>query len=69
MSAVIRSFSIFMLTWFTTTRADSGQTSSSTERPFSRSVVPVSTISQMTYESPTIGASSIEPFSLMISTV
>lgn len=29
----------------------------------------VSTMSQMTSESPTIGASSIEPFSLMISTV
>ena len=30
MSFVIRSLSIFMLTWFTTTLADSGQTSSST---------------------------------------
>ena len=34
-----------------------------------RVVVPVSTISQITSDSPTIGASSMEPFSLIISTV
>ena len=55
--------------WFTTTRAESGQTSSNTVSPFSRKVVPVSTISQITSDSPTIGASSMEPFSLIISTV
>ena len=69
MIALIRSFSIFMLTWFTTIRADSGQISSKTCSPFSRSVAPVSTISTITSASPTIGASSIEPYSLMISTV
>ena len=52
---MIRSFSIFILTWFTTTRAESGQTSSNTVSPFSRKVVPVSTISQITSDSPTIG--------------
>ena len=66
---VILSFSIFILTWFTTTLAERGQTSSSTVNPFSLSVVPVSTISQITYHRPTIGARSIEPFNLMISTV
>ena len=41
-----------------TMRAESGHTSSNTVNPFSRSVDPVSTISTMTSESPTIGASS-----------
>ena len=45
-----------------------GRISAITSRSFSRSVVPVSTISTITSERPTIGASSIEPFSLMIST-
>ena len=45
------------------------QLQNSTFRPFSRRVLPVSTISTITSESPTIGASSMEPFSLMISTV
>ena len=44
-------------------------TSSSTVSPFSFKVDPVSTISTITSESPTIGASSMEPFILMISTV
>ena len=68
-SAVIRSFSIRMLTGFTTTLAESGQTSSSTFSPLDFSVDPVSTMSTITSERPTIGASSMEPFSLMISTV
>ena len=68
-SFVIRSFSIFMLTWLTTIRADNGQTSSRTSSPFSLNVAPVSTISTITSDKPTIGASSTEPLSLMISTV
>ena len=47
--------------------AERGQTSSNTFRPFSLSVLPVSTISTITSDSPTIGASSMEPFNLMIS--
>ena len=49
--------------------AESGQTSSRTLRPFSRSVLPVSTISTITSDRPTIGASSMEPFNLISSTV
>ena len=52
-----------------TTLADNGQISSNTSKPFSRSVEPVSTISTITSDRPTIGASSTDPFSLMISTV
>ena len=48
---------------------ESGHTSSRTVSPFSLRVDPVSTISTITSARPTIGASSIEPFSLMISTV
>ncbi len=55
MSSLMRSFSIRILTGFTIIRADRGHTSSSTTRPFSFSVEPVSTISTMTSESPTIG--------------
>ncbi len=69
-SRVIRSFSRFMLTWFDHhaggQRADFLQ-----HQPdrFPSAVVPVSTMSTMTSDSPTMGASSMEPFSLMISTV
>ena len=48
-------------------RAEMGMNSVTTRRPFSRRVVPVSTISTMTSERPRMGASSMEPFSLMIS--
>ena len=48
-----------MLTGLTIIRADSGHTSSSTTSPFSFNVEPVSTISTMTSDKPTIGASSI----------
>lgn len=61
--------SIRILTGFTIILADNGHTSSNTSRPFSRRVDPVSTISTITSDSPTIGASSMEPFNLMISTV
>ena len=66
---VMRSFSVFMLTWFTTILADRVQISSSTRSPFSRRVEPVSTMSTITSDRPTMGASSMEPLSLMISTV
>ena len=48
-------------------RAEMGMNSVMTFRSFSRSVVPVSTISTMTSERPRMGASSMEPFSLMMS--
>ena len=66
---LILSSSIFMLTWLTTILADKGQTFSNTVSPFSFNVVPVSTISTITSDKPTIGASSTEPLSLIISTV
>ena len=49
--------------------AESGQISSNTSKPFSRSVEPVSTISTITSDNSTRGPSSTEPFSLIISTV
>ena len=48
-------------------RAEMGMNSVTTFRPFSRKVVPVSTMSTMTSDRPRIGASSMEPFSLMMS--
>ena len=48
-------------------RAEIGINSSITVRSFSFKVVPVSTISTMTSDRPKIGASSMEPFSLMMS--
>ena len=68
-SSLILSFSIRILTGLTIIRADNGHTSSSTTSPFSFNVEPVSTISTMTSDKPTIGASSIEPFNFTISTV
>ena len=67
--SLILALSIRILTGFTIILADNGHTSSNTSRPFSRRVDPVSTISTITSDSPTIGASSMEPFNLMISTV
>ncbi len=52
---------------FAIRRALTGIISAKTERSFSFKVVPVSTISTMTSESPSMGAISIEPFSGMIS--
>src|SRR5699024_11285727 len=60
----ILSSSIFILTWFTIILAERGHISSSTFSPFSRRVLPVSTISTITSESPTMGASSMDPFNL-----
>ena len=48
-------------------RALMGSIVSSTCRSFSRSVVPVSTMSTMTSERPSMGASSMEPLSFMMS--
>ena len=44
-----------------------GSIVSKTLRSFSLSVVPVSTMSTMTSDRPMMGASSMEPFSLIIS--
>ncbi len=41
--------------------------SSNISRPFALSVLPVSTISTITSDNPTIGASSTEPFNFIIS--
>lgn len=65
---VMRSFSVFMLTWFTTILADRVQISSSTRSPFSRRVEPVSTISTIPSERPSSGASSTEPSILITRT-
>ena len=48
-------------------RAEMGMNSVSTFKSFSRRVVPVSTMSTITSERPRMGASSMEPFSWMMS--
>ena len=48
-------------------RAEMGMNSVMTFRSFSRRVVPVSTMSTITSLSPRMGASSMEPLSLMMS--
>ena len=60
-------FFIFALARLTITRAEMGATSSMTSRPFSLSVVPVSTMSTIASASSSSGASSTEPSILMVS--
>ena len=49
-------------------RAEIGMIGSTSTSPLARSVPPVDTTSTMASASPTSGASSIEPYSLMMST-
>src|SRR5690606_13190893 len=64
-SGAIAACRILSAAWFTIRRAEIGMISSTSTRLFARSVPPVETTSTMASASPTSGASSIEPYSLI----